>query len=59
MVILNQSVIHYSPPNKSDKIRLAIATGVQQGRSHDVSLLEQTGRHFINWAVRNAGGVPH
>ncbi len=29
VVILNQSVIHYSPPNKSDKIRLAITAGVK------------------------------
>lgn len=27
-VILNQSLIHYSPPNKSDKIRIAITSGV-------------------------------
>jgi hypothetical protein len=28
-VILNQSVIHYSPPNKSNKIRKAITAGVK------------------------------
>jgi hypothetical protein len=28
-VILNQSVIHYSPPNISDKIRVAITAGVK------------------------------
>ncbi len=28
-VILNQSLIHYSPPNKSDKIRKAITAGVK------------------------------
>ena len=28
-VILNQSVIHYSPPNRSDKIRKAITAGVK------------------------------
>lgn len=28
-VILNQSVIHYSPPNRSGKIRLAITAGVK------------------------------
>lgn len=28
-VILNQSVVHYSPPNKSDKIRKAITAGVK------------------------------
>lgn len=28
-VILNQSVIHYSPPNHSDKIRVAITAGVK------------------------------
>ena len=28
-VILNQSVIHYSPPNKSDKIRKAITAGIK------------------------------
>jgi hypothetical protein len=28
-VILNQSVIHYSPPNNSDKIRKAITAGVK------------------------------
>lgn len=27
-VILNQSLIHYSPPNHSDKIRIAITSGV-------------------------------
>ena len=26
-VILNQSIVHYSPPNKSDKIRVAITSG--------------------------------
>ena len=28
-VILNQSVIHYSPPNRSDKIRKAITAGIK------------------------------
>jgi Phytanoyl-CoA dioxygenase (PhyH) len=28
-VILNESVIHYSPPNQSDKLRLAITAGVK------------------------------
>jgi len=28
-VILNQSVVHYSPPNRSDKIRKAITAGVK------------------------------
>ena len=28
-VILNQSVIHYSPPNRSDKVRKAITAGVK------------------------------
>lgn len=27
-VVLNQSIVHYSPPNKSDKIRIAITSGV-------------------------------
>lgn len=27
-VILNQSLVHYSPPNSSDKIRIAITSGV-------------------------------
>lgn len=27
-VILNQSIVHYSPPNKSDTIRVAITSGV-------------------------------
>ncbi len=27
-VILNQSIVHYSPPNKSNKIRIAITSGV-------------------------------
>ncbi|MDB5282616.1 MAG: hypothetical protein JWO06_1691 [Bacteroidota bacterium] len=27
-IILNQSIVHYSPPNKSDKIRIAITSGV-------------------------------
>ena len=30
-VILNQSLVHYSPPNKSDKIRKAITAGVKTG----------------------------
>jgi len=29
VVILNQSVIHYSPPNKSNKVRKAITAGVK------------------------------
>ncbi len=27
-LVLNQSLVHYSPPNKSDKIRIAITSGV-------------------------------
>lgn len=30
-VILNQSVIHYSPPNRSDKVRKAITAGIKSG----------------------------
>jgi hypothetical protein len=28
-VILNQSIIHYSPPNNSDKIRKAVTAGIK------------------------------
>ncbi|MFN8287517.1 MAG: phytanoyl-CoA dioxygenase family protein [Chitinophagales bacterium] len=27
-VVLNQSLVHYSPPNKTDKIRIAITSGI-------------------------------
>ena len=32
-VILNQSVMHYSPPNRSDKIRRAITAGVKSANA--------------------------
>jgi hypothetical protein len=32
-VILNQSVIHYSPPNKSDSVRKAITAGIKSADS--------------------------